>query len=381
MKWLKNNPEKLVTTLSFVALLVLLVTVSIYVAQTAITANRMGAPFIFFLLLFAIGIPLFITFGVFSIYRHNYIQEHPERADQVAWNKYLVHMVTLIGVMALTAALLIWRDSAASEYFAQKSGILPSLVLGRGSLPLYFSSGKPYKAIFYPTTMFWWAYLGAITNITQIILRRYSTGHLVAKSYLFSALRVIISMFAAALIFAAFHAWPYSFGSMEDNLVENWHILSILAFFAGVFPNSVIYWVNLQTRKILKIGGRDNLPLTEIQGIDAALVHILNDEGIWTVTDLAYRSAKSLAADIQIDTETVRNWQNQAKLLAQLKNKRTIKHFGSLGIHSWDDLIILRDMDIPKAAPEDLLNPPNKDEPVPPALLYLLQQKSSGAKQ
>lgn len=382
MKSLKWNPEKLVTGITFSVLFLLLTAVTVYVIWTAREINAMGWPFIFFLILFAIGLPIFLTFGVFSVYRHSYVNQYPDRLHQVEWNRYIIQMLTLITVLSVIVAALVWRDSEASRYFAEHpspgQNIKPSLVLGRGSIPLYFSIGRESKPVFFPTAMFWWAYIGSITSIIQMILRRFSIGHLVAKSYLNSALRVILSMIATALIFVAAQVWPESFSQNESNLLDNWHMLMLVAFFAGVFPDSIIRWVTTRIRKWLKLGGSEFLPLTEIQGIDPELVTFLNDEGIWSVVDLATCDQEALAANIHMDRETIEIWQKQARLLAELGDKETVEHFRKLGINDWCDLTILEDISIEKIKLDDLLNAPSDSSKVSPVLIRVLKKKMEG---
>jgi len=328
MKSIKWNPEKLVAGFILTSLFLLLSAVTIYIIWTSRETNVMGWPFILFLLLFAIGLPFFLTFGVFSVYRYTYANQYPERVHQVDWNGYIIQMLTLITVIVVIVATLIWRDSEASRYFPEHTEsavtILPSLVLGRGSFPLYFSMGSPNKPIFFPTAMFWWAYLGAITNIIQTILRRFSKGHLVAKSYLNSSLRLIQSMIAAALIFVAFQVWPGQFNQSASSILNRWQILVLLAFLAGIFPDIIIHWVTARVRAWLKIGGRKFIPLTEIQGIDLGYTTLLNDEGIWSVYDLATCNPESLAGKLHMESDTTRYWKQQARLLTSMGEAQTV---------------------------------------------------------
>jgi hypothetical protein len=182
-------------------------------------------------------------------------------------------------------------------------------------------------------------------------------------------------MITTALIFVAFHAWPVSLGQINDKLIENWHILSLLAFFVGIFPNTIIQWVTIRVRKILKLSGSDSLPLLEVQGIDSALLHILNDEGIWSVVDLATRDSEALAVDIHMDSQTVENWQRQAKLLVELHDKETVEHFRKLGINDWSDFVILENIEIEDITLDDLVNPPPNSGQVSHVLIHILKDK------
>ena len=65
----------------------------------------------------------------------------------------------------------------------------------------------------------------------------------------------------------------------------------------------------------------------------------LYEEGVWSLTDLAARDPASLAENIHVDENLVRNWNKQAKLLIQLGDRKTIEQFRRLGFNDWDDFV------------------------------------------
>lgn len=48
---------------------------------------------------------------IFSVYRYTFAKKYPERVNQVDWNGYIIQMLTLITVIAVIVATLIWRDA------------------------------------------------------------------------------------------------------------------------------------------------------------------------------------------------------------------------------------------------------------------------------
>jgi hypothetical protein len=372
----KSRLERVTLATLIVLTVSFLLAASVFVGRTVRVNNQMNWSFIFFLDLFLVGLPLLLTVGIFTIYRRSYLERYPGRDQQVAWGNYSVQMLLLITMMVVIAAGLIWWDSEASKYLAEREGYLPSLVLGRGSIPLYFSIGRESESVRFPTAMFWWAYLGAVISMVNMIMRRFSIGHLVARSYLNSALRLLYALIAVALFFLAVLVWPEVLGQGGSDPMSKRHLLMLFAFFAGVFPTTITHWVTERLRALLELRVRKPLPLTEILGVDADLVKFLNDEGVWSVVDLAARNPGALAASIHVDTAIVENWQRQAQLLDELGDIEIIKHFRQLGINDWGDLAILRDLEVGNLELDDFTSPPDESGGISPVLIRVLKEKA-----
>jgi hypothetical protein len=328
-------------------------------------------------------------------------------------------MAFLITAMVIVSTGLVYRDSGASCYFAhvrkangcnfypsfskenvnisandeepqwklnlctnkvkQQWKIRPSLVLGKGSMALYFSVGEVSEAVRFPTAIFWWAYLGALISTLGLVMRRFIIGHLVPRSYLDSALRFIYAITASAALYLAFQAWPEVLTISNSNLFDKRHLLMLFSFFAGMYPRTILNWIIRELRQILDLRGRKPLPLTEIQGIDLEMATFLYEEGVWSLTDLATRDPASLAENIHVDEKLVSNWNKQAKLFIQLGDRKTIDQFRRLGFNDWDDLAVLSDTDVILNL-DDFIKLPDASNEMSPVIVKVLKQKFNNSK-
>lgn len=359
------NDSAISRTIIITTIVVILIC-TVYIAYTTLSLNGIELPYLVFLLLFVIGLPVFLTYGVYSIYAHFYISDADEistayraqRQQHVSLRHYTLEMSILVLMMVVIATGFIWRDSEGSHHWGERLDASHAFVMGRGSLPLYISSGSlrqtndegqtrtipNEEGYFIPTGMFWMAYIGASIVIMNTIFQRFVVRHLVPRTYFNAALRFFTSMVAAALIFLAVSAWPGITEAQMSDLTmspEPGALLLLLAFFAGMFPQTIIQWIVYRVRNVLRLRHDNEIAITEIIGISDEMAVFLHDEGIWSLVDLARRDPDRLAARIHIDNDVVREWQCQAQLLLELGSPELIDKFHKLGINDFDDLAAL----------------------------------------
>lgn len=341
--------------------------------------NQMDWLYISLLNLAILGVPLFLTAGIFSAYQKSYLNRYPKQKKHVDWGNYVLPMSLFVGISVILMIGLLRYDAQGSVYFAEEEttsvrNVLPSLVLGRASIPLYFAVGGNYASIRFPTAIFWAALIGVWISMLGSIMRRYTIEHLVARTYLHGAMKILYAMIASALFFLAVLAWPETLGQAEIDPVAKRHLLVLFAFFAGMFPSTIIQWIERKLRVQLNLGGVMQFQLTEIQGLDPDLATFLYEEGVWSINDLASRNPDELAESIHLDRDLIMDWQKQARLIKELGDKNLVERFRRLGINDWDDLAVLSGINV-KTKLSDLTKTADTSQEISPLLIKILKQK------
>ena len=347
--------------------------------------NKMDVLYIAILDAAILGLPLFMTAGIFSAYRAAYLLQHKDRAEHVAWSNYMAQMALFILVVTIVEIFLLRYDSKASVYFAAKEtastskSVLPSLVLGRSSIPLYFAVGGNYESVRIPTAMFWVAMLGAFVSILGTIMRRFVIEHLVARTYLHSTTQILYAMIASAIFFIAAQAWPEVLGQENSDPIARRNLLLLFAFFSGMFPYAIFHWVTRQLREKLNLGGKASLSLVEIQGIEPEIESFLYEEGIWSINDLASRKPRLLAKNIHLSEGLVTHWRDQARLITELGERELVERFRKLGINDWNNLEVLSGVDT-NIELDHLTKAPGEPNEISPVLISVLKLKYEASK-
>lgn len=216
--------------------------------------------------------------------------------------------------------------------------------------------------------------IGVWISMLGSIMRRYTIEHLVARTYLHGAMKILYAMIASALFFLAVLAWPETLGQAEIDPVAKRHLLVLFAFFAGMFPSTIIQWIERKLRVQLNLGGVMQFQLTEIQGLDPDLATFLYEEGVWSINDLASRNPDELAESIHLDRDLIMDWQKQARLIKELGDKNLVERFRRLGINDWDDLAVLSGINV-KTKLSDLTKTADTSQEISPLLIKILKQK------
>ncbi len=320
------------------------------------------------------AVPIALTFMTYFVYRRYYIAEitsgkqyrtkqkitkHRKNTGRIAVGMLtsvtmVLEMSLLILVMSLIASVLIYYDIDASMQISP----VPRLYWGSGALPTYFYTDMTTLPIpiSFPTMMLWMTYLGAMVSTLLMIFHRFAVQHLVPRTYFNAALKYLFGMFAVVLVYLLFKATPEFFGLNTDEVTpQTASILLLLGFFAGMLPMNTIQIVVRRIGAWIGAGQDHELSVTLIQGIDAQMAMFLNEEGVWSLVDLAQRDSEKLAARIHVDSEVIEHWKNQARLLLLLGTQENIEHFRKLGITSIEHLCALHDVDLSELKAQDFL--------------------------
>jgi hypothetical protein len=153
-----------------------------------------------------------------------------------------------------------------------------------------------------------YAFLGAYFFAVQLIWQGYVRADLRPKTYTTVTVRVLVVVVLAWLIDATLGA------SQPAN------VLYLLAFFAGIVPNTVLHFV---AEKVLgRLAGtfnRDQLQqLTVLDGIDLYERTRLSEEGITSVEALAHHDLLDLFFKTRISAARLIDWADQAILAMYL---------------------------------------------------------------
>lgn len=358
----------------------------ISIACTLVISSRLSArgfiPMLVSLLVSAV--PFALTFLTYFVYRRYYINEvagskqylnlitkrrtrstesiRQERERHVDIGNYVLEMSLLIVIMSLISSVLIYYDILATMRLSRT----PALYWGAGVIPTYFYTGTntPPHPIFFPTMMLWMTYLGAMASTLLMIFQRFTVQHLVPRTYFNAALKYLFGMFASALLYLLFKATPEFFGlNTAEVTPQTASMLLLLGFFAGMLPMNTIQIVVRRIGAWIGAGQDYELPVTLIQGINAQMAMFLNEEGIWSLVDLAQRDPEKLSARVHVDSEVIVHWKEQALLLLMLGTQENIEHFRKLGITSLAHLKALRDVDLSDLKAQDFCTPPTEGQP------------------
>lgn len=152
-----------------------------------------------------------------------------------------------------------------------------------------------------------YAFLGAYFFAVQLTWQGYVRADLRPKAYTTVSVRVLTVVVLAWLIDAALPAGQPA------------GMLYLLAFLAGIVPNTVLHFI---VEKALGKRGpfrRDNLrPLTDLEGIDLYERTRLSEEGITSVEALAHHDLLDLFFKTRIPAARLLDWVDQAILAIYL---------------------------------------------------------------
>jgi hypothetical protein len=158
-----------------------------------------------------------------------------------------------------------------------------------------------------------YAFLGAYFFGLQLIWQGYVRADLRPKTYTTVTVRVLVVVVLAWLIDATL------------GTVQPAHVLYLLAFVAGLVPNTVLHF--LAEKVLRQLGGtfnRDKVQqLTVLDGIDLYERTRLSEEGITSVEALAHHDLLDLFFKTRIAAARLIDWMDQAILAMYLGPDRT----------------------------------------------------------
>ena len=151
-----------------------------------------------------------------------------------------------------------------------------------------------------------YGFVGSYFWIIQMLLRRYFSGDLYPSAFLQASERLIL-VFILSLVF-----------TIADFAVGVTNGVSVLAFAAGVYPRAGLRQILTFANKLL---GRElfpttieNIPLTQLDGIDVWIEARLVEEKVENVQSLATASLELLVLRTHFPTAQIIDWVDQAIL-------------------------------------------------------------------
>ena len=332
---------------TIVASLLYLIAVTLSLSMMIPIAIRHGisTEFIGVLISLVTVLPLALTVGVFAAYRSAYQRggsvDQPDTASlgealkkALAWRRYALPLSFLNLLITFFVGFLLYEDI---RYTPSEGGVL----LGAFSVPLNF--GDTLLSV--PTSLFYWAYAGFFVYTLEATRRRYITKNLVPHFYVSSAFRWVYASIAVVLVYFAVQLGVdmFSFSETLSGIMKKPEFLTLLAFAVGMSPIQMLNPVATAVRSKFGIPGTESLPLSLIDGIDHTLEAFLQEENVDSFQALATENASLIAKRTKIPEDTIKDWQEQARLLNVLGDVETINRFRRLGFREITDLKVLLD--------------------------------------
>ena len=154
------------------------------------------------------------------------------------------------------------------------------------------------------------ALLGAYFYSLNMTIRGYMRGDLQPKTYSQVSGRILKVLVLSALIWVVAENWAL--------LKDQEYIALMLAFFAGIVPNTILTWLYERLRRVTELN-KDEIvvaqPLTRLQGVDIYDRARLEQEGVTNVQALVQGELVDLMLQTRIPTGRLVDWLDQAILL------------------------------------------------------------------
>lgn len=185
------------------------------------------------------------------------------------------------------------------------------------------------------------AFMGGYIWTIQNLLRRLATIDLPPSTYYSIAIRIMMAIFVALLLYYFFRPGTSTIaeGFSADKIPANMEYLTVLAFFAGMFPQRALQWlqehIRLPWRNEEK--GADPLPINMIQGAGVFQRLRLAEVGIDNSQNLASANLIELLLRTPFNPRQLIDWIAQAKLYIYFKSD--IMKLRKYGIRTAFDLI------------------------------------------
>lgn len=151
------------------------------------------------------------------------------------------------------------------------------------------------------------ALLGAYFYSLNLTIRGYIRGDLQPKTYNQIAGRVLKVLVLSACIWVVAEQW------FDDTAVA-----LLLAFVAGIVPNTILTWMYENVRSLTKIDRAklvDPQPLTHLQGVDIYDRARLEQEGVTNIEAMVHGELVDLMLQTRIPAGRLVDWLDQAVLL------------------------------------------------------------------
>ncbi|MDY6981087.1 MAG: hypothetical protein SV201_14520 [Pseudomonadota bacterium] len=185
------------------------------------------------------------------------------------------------------------------------------------------------------------AFMGGYIWTIQNLLRRLATIDLPPSTYYNIAIRIMMAVFVALLLYYFFRpgAKTVADALSADEIPRNMEYLTVLAFFAGMFPQRALQWLQEHLRLPWRHEekGADPLPINMIQGAGVFQRLRLAEVGIDNSQNLASANLVELLLRTPFNPRQLIDWIAQAKLYIYFKSD--VMKLRKYGIRTAFDLI------------------------------------------
>ena len=177
-----------------------------------------------------------------------------------------------------------------------------------------------------PVTVAQWGFLGGFVYTTINLLTRFLRKDLLPRVFLMAALRLLLSVVVAILIYFAY-AFSLDVGTFAQSdgqtdadgpsQLPTWILL--LCFAAGVAPVQLLIHIgDAGLARINKAWKRrdnaGNRPLVRLEGITWVTAERLNEEGIDSILQMALCKPKEICLKTKFPLSVLQDWKDQAIL-------------------------------------------------------------------
>lgn len=207
-------------------------------------------------------------------------------------------------------------------------------------------------AISLPLYSFEWAFIGAYIYMLADIIRRFVRRDLIPRVFMLSALRMIISPFAAIALVLLIGSIGGATGVTQSEVGDTG--LLLISFVTGSAPMTTLRYVGDRILKrvgVLQKTGEytGDQPTSMIEGVDTDTARRLEEEDICNIQTLAICNPGYLADRTKFNQYTIDDWRSQAILYILTGKRKALNkesgresvydEFRSVGIRTADDLL------------------------------------------
>lgn len=208
-----------------------------------------------------------------------------------------------------------------------------------------------FPKLYFPMGVMVYAFWGAFVYNNYNFIRRLRSNDFSPQVFMAGALRVVLAVLAAGLLYYAgfTDAYVYSIAGTQvlaepnkaHTLAAGWLVVG--AFFAGLYPQQMItaifsWFYSRITQVFPMLGKYQYTPMTILQGVTLDVELRLKEEGIDSLQALSICDAAQLAAKTPYSIDAIKDWQDQAKLAAYFSDGEQFATLASLGIRSYSAL-------------------------------------------
>ncbi|MDX8405378.1 MAG: hypothetical protein R8K50_04425 [Mariprofundus sp.] len=185
------------------------------------------------------------------------------------------------------------------------------------------------------------AFMGSYIWSIQSLFRRLSTVDLTPAAYYAVGIRIIFSVFVGLLIYYLFAGGDITSVANKNNLYDSPSGLALYAFFAGMFPQRALQYIQdkIQFSNTNDHLMADPLPLQMIEGIDLFERTRFVEVGIDNAQNLAKSNFIELIIKTPFNPREIIDWIGQARLYLYFKDD--IIHLRKAGVRTIFNLYAL----------------------------------------